>query len=83
MSTCLVDLMRCPGETIVDVSIIIEKKLARLCVNCFDVTTGTRGGGGENASHQGVHAYFTNLNPGYVRRRCIPHISWITCDVAI
>ena len=33
--------------------------------------------------HTGVHAYFENLSPGYVRRRCLPHISWRTCDVAI
>ena len=30
-----------------------------------------------------MHAYFENLNPGYVRRRCLPHIAWRTCDQAI
>ena len=30
-----------------------------------------------------MHAHFENLNPGYVRRRCLPHISWRTCDMAI
>ena len=30
-----------------------------------------------------MHAYFENLNPGYVRRRCLPHIAWRTCDRAI
>jgi hypothetical protein len=82
-STCLADIMHCPGKKGVDVSRIIEKQLARLGLNCFDVTSGTGDGGGENEGHQGVHAYFENLNPGYVRRRCLPHISWRTCDVAI
>ena len=44
---------------------------------------GTGDGGGENEGHLGVHAHFENLNPGYVRHRCLPHISWRTSDVAI
>jgi len=83
VSTSMADIMHCPGKKGVDVSRIIEKQLARLGLNCFDVAAGTGDGGGENEGHQGVHAYFENLNPGYVRRRCIPHISWRTCDVAI
>ena len=47
------------------------------------MTAGTGDGGGENEGHQGLHAYFENLNPGYARRKRIPHISWRTCDVAI
>jgi hypothetical protein len=83
VTTCLADIMHCPGKKGVDVSRIIEKQLARLGLNCFDVTAGTGDGGGENEGQHGVHAYFENLNPGYVRRRCLPHISWRTCDVAI
>ena len=82
-STCLADIMHCPGKKGVHVSKIIEKQLSRLGLNCFDVTSGTGDGGGENEGHEGVHAYFENLNPGYIRRRCLPHISWRTCDVAI
>ena len=82
-STCLADIMHCPGKKGIDVSRIIEKQLARVGLNCFDVTAGTGDGGGENEGHTGVHAYFENLNPGYVRRRCLPHIAWRTCDVAI
>ena len=52
-------------------------------LNCFDVVSGTWDGGGENEGHQGMHAYSENLNPGYVRRRCLPHIAWRTCDQAI
>ena len=37
----------------------------------------------ENEGRLGVHAFFENLSPGYVRHRCIPHIAWRTCDVAI
>jgi len=82
-STCLADIMHCPGKKGVDVSRVIEKQLARQGLNCFDVCSGTGDGGGENEGAQGVHAFFENLNPGYVRRRCLPHISWRTCDVAI
>ena len=82
-STCLADITHCPGKKGVDVSRIIERQLARLGLNAYDVVSGTGDGGGENEGHQGVHAYFENLNPGYVRRRCLPHISWRTCDVAI
>ena len=81
--SCLGDIMHCPGKKGVDVSRVIEKQLARVGLNCFDVVSGTGDGGGENEGHLGVHAYFENLNPGYVRRRCIPHISWRTCDLAI
>ena len=62
----LADIMHCPGKKGIDVSRIIEKQLARLGLNCFDVTAGTGDGGGENEGHEGVHAYFENLNPGYV-----------------
>ena len=79
----LADIVHCPGKKGVDVSRILEKQLARLGLNCFDVMSGTGDGGGENEGHLGVHTYFENLNPGYVRRRCLPHISWRTCDVAI
>ena len=83
VSSCLGDITHCPGKKGVDVSRVIEKQLARVGLNCFDVCSGTGDGGGENEGSSGVHAYFENLNPGYVRRRCIPHISWRTCDTAI
>ena len=54
---------------------IVEKQLGRLGLSCFDVVPGTGDGGGENEGQQGVRAYFENLNPGYVRRRCLPHIA--------
>ena len=82
-TTCLADIMHCPGKKGVDVSRVLEKQLSRLGLNCFDVTAGTGDGGGENEGHLGVHAFFENLSPGYVRHRCIPHIAWRTCDVAI
>ena len=75
VSSCLGDITHCPGKKGVDVSRVIEKQLARVGLNCFDVCSGTGDGGGENEGSSGVHAYFENLNPGYVRRRCIPHIS--------
>ena len=82
-STCLADIMHCPGKRGVDVCRLLEKQLARVGLNAFDVVAGTGDGGGENEGHMGVHANFENLNPGYVRHRCLPHISWRTSDVAI
>ena len=81
--TCLGDLMHCPGKKGADVSRCLEKQLSRLGLNSYDVVAGTGDGGGENEGHQGVHSYFESLGTGYVRRRCIPHISWRTCDLAI
>ena len=39
--------------------------------------------GGENEGSSGVHVFFERLNLGYVRKRCLPHISWRTADMAI
>ena len=33
-------------------------------------------GGGENEGTQGVHGLFEQDHADYVRRRCLPHISW-------
>ena len=77
------DICHCPGKKGVDVSRVTEKQLSRVGLNGFDVCSGTGDGGGENEGHQGVHSYYENLNPGYVRRRCVPHIAWRTCDSAI
>ena len=47
-STCLADVMHCPGKRGVDVSRIVEKQLARVGLNCYDVVSCTGDGGGEN-----------------------------------
>ena len=82
-TSCLADICHCPGKRGVDVSRILEKQLGRVGLNCFDVVSCTGDGGGENEGQQGIHAHFENLSPGYVRRRCLPHIAWRTCDQAI
>ena len=76
-------LMHCPGKKGTDVSRILEKQLNRVGLNCWDVVSCTGDGGGENEGSQGVHAHFETLSPGYVRRRCLPHIAWRTADMAI
>ena len=83
VTSCMGDICHCPGKKGVDVSRVTEKQLSRVGLNGFDVCSGTGDGGGENEGHQGVHAYYENLNPGYVRRRCVPHIAWRTCDSGI
>ena len=72
------------SATMADAADLIETLSSSSCTSSssasgmLDVTGGTGDGGGENEAHQGLHAYFENFNPGYVRRRCIPHIFWWT-----
>ena len=80
---CLCDIMHCPGKKGIDVSNIITKQLARHGLNCLDVVSCTGDGGGENEGRAGIHAHFEGLHSGYVRRRCLPHLSWRTADAAI
>ena len=42
--SCLGDSMHCPGTKGVDVCRAIEKQLARVGMNCFDVVAATRDG---------------------------------------
>ena len=42
-----------------------------------------RGWWRENEGRSGIHAHFEDLRQGYVRRRCLPHLAWRTCDAAI
>ena len=79
----LADIMHCPGKRGTDVSQVLEKQLGRIGLNCYDVVSGTGDGGGENEGHSGIHSHFENLCPGYVRRRCLPHIAWRTAEQAI
>ena len=79
----LADIMHCPGKKGVDVSRVLEQQLSRLGLSCYDVVAGTGDGGGENEGASGIHRYFEDLCPGYVRHRCLPHISWRTGDMAI
>jgi len=82
-SSILGDIMHCAGKKGVDVSRILERQLARVGLNSYDVVACTGDGGGENEGSKGVHAHFENLNSGYVRHRCLPHIAWRTADMAI
>ena len=82
VSTTLGDICHCPGKKGIDVAHVLDKQLGRLGLNCFDVVSCTGDGGGENEGLQGVHAHFENFASGYVRRRCLPHISWRTADQA-
>ena len=83
VTTCLADIIHCPGKKGVDVHRILDKQLERLGLSSFDVVSCTGDGGGENEGGSGVHSQFEYQNPGYARRRCLPHIAWRTCDQAI
>ena len=65
-----------------DVARIVEKQGSRWDFNCYDAVAGTGDGGGENEGSSGVHVFFERFNTGYVRKRCLPHISWRTSDMA-
>ena len=75
--------MHAPGKKGVDVARIVTKQLARYGLIVLDVTSCIGDGGGENEGRSGVHAHFEDLQTGYVRRRCLPHIAWRTADAAI
>ena len=83
LHTALADICHCPGKKGTDVSRVLERQLARLGMNPFDVVSCTGDGGGENEGLTGIHSHFENLNPGYVRRRCLPHIAWRSADQAL
>ena len=74
-TTMLADIAHCPSKTGTDVSRVLEKQLARVGLNLFGV--------GENEGGHGIHSYFEALSPGYVCRRCLPHMAWRTGDMAI
>ncbi len=54
----------------VDVS--LQKELARVGLNSFDVVSGTGDGGGEDEGNQGIHEHLENVSPWRVRRRRAP-----------
>ena len=63
------DIMHCPSKRVY-ASWVIEKHLARVGLNCYDVVAITRDGGGERERARGVHRYFEDFKPGYVRLPC-------------
>ena len=63
--------------------VVLDKQLSRLGLARADIVSGTGDGGGENEGATGFHASMERANPSYARRRCIPHISWRTSDMAI
>ena len=82
-TTILADICQCPGKSGPDLLRVLDKQLARLGLTQADVLSGTSDGGGENEGYRGMHASLEQHNPSYARRRCLPHISWRTSDMAI
>ena len=79
----LADICHCPGKKGAAVPRHVEKQAARVDLNCYDSVSGAGDGGGEDEGRLGVHVFFENLGAGYVRKRCLPHISWRTMDMGI
>lgn len=79
----LADIMHCAGKKGSDLWAILERQLARVGLSTSDVVSGTGDGGGENEGEEGCHAGFEQQSSGYVRRRCLPHISWRVAAQAI
>ena len=77
------DILHCNSKRGDEVSAVIDKQLERLGLSRADVLGGVGDGGGENEGKSGVHARFEAENPSYVRRRCLPHLSWRVADSAI
>ena len=76
----LLDIVHCPGKDGASVMHVLEKQLDRIGLGRYDVFSGTGDGGGENEGANGIHATFEEAMPGYVRRRCLGHISWRSAE---
>ena len=79
----LCDVCHCPGKDGQSVLKVITQQLMRLGLSLQDVVSGVGDGGGENEGALGIHSSIEAANPGYVRRRCLGHLSWRTADAAI
>ena len=62
---------------------VLSKQLQTKGASPEDIVNGTTDGGGENEGHAGVHRFIELLNPSYVRRRCMLHLSWRVADAGI
>ena len=79
----MMGIMHCPSKKGTDVSNAMHTQLARLGGSPFDVVACTGDGGGDNEGIQGMHAHFEDMHECYVRRMCLPHISWMACDQSV
>ena len=77
------DLLSSPGKRGEDLLPILDKQLGRFGLLRADIVSGTTDGGAENEGRTGLHALLESENPSYVRRRCLPHLSWRTSDAAL
>ena len=62
---------------------VLTQQLSTKGVYPQDVVAGSSDGGGENMGIGGVHKLFEAITPGYVRRRCMAHLSWRTTDAGL
>ena len=61
----------------------LDKQLMRVATSRYDVCSVVGDGGGENEGGSGIHATMEADVPGYVRRRCLGHMSWRTADALL
>ena len=57
--------------------------MMRVATSRYDVCNIVGDGGGENHGGSGIHATMEADVPGYVRRRCLGHVSWGTVDALL
>jgi hypothetical protein len=79
----LLDVCHCSGKDGKSVLAVITKQLERLNLSLTDIVGGVGDGGGENEGVGGVHAKLEHLQPSYVRRRCMGHLSWRCADACL
>ena len=79
----LADICHCPGKDGPAVYNVLELQFARIGCTPLDAVSGTGDGGGENEGWHGIHSHLEELNPTYVRRRCLGHFSWRVADQGI
>ena len=80
----LCDVCHCPAKDGATVTKVVQKQLARFGLTDADMVSGTGDGGGENEGHLGgVHQHMEEVQPSYVRRRCLNHVAWAVCRAGL
>ena len=72
----VLDIAHCPSKHGQAVLNVLRMQFARIGAYSMDLLVGTGDGGGENEGRRGIHATLEEEIPGYIRKRCMGHLSW-------